>query len=141
MTEVMQAHESGYLGKDDVNRMIKELNPIMNDKFNKLSDEVLTKANPKTWQEHITFWTDEYAQDRPEIKARMYRRMLDASLEGKNLDNELAKVMEDEISLQLAENKAAPDRQFATNPQTNQRVYSDDGGLTWFDSKTGKEIK
>lgn len=141
MAEVMQAHASGVLDKTDVNRMIKELNPVMDDQFEKLSDEAMAKANPKTWQEHISFWSDEYAQDRPEIKARMYRRMLDAAIAGKDLNNELTNVMDDEITLQLAENKAAPDRQFGTNPDTNQRIYSDDGGSTWFDEKTKKEIK
>lgn len=146
MTEIMQAHELGLVDKSDVDRAVKELNPLLDNQFKKMAIDVLEKSNPKTWQEHIQFWidsnfTDKYSDKRNTIQARMYRKMLDASIAGKDLDAELVNVMNYELDLQLADNKAAPDRQFATNPENNQRIYSDDGGLTWFDSKTGKEVK
>ena len=140
MTEIMQNHVAGILDKDDVDRMIKNFNPIMQDKFEKVAEEVLSKSNPKTFMQKITFWSDEYATKKPEIKARMYRKMLDSMIAGKKPDKALAQIIDDELNIQLADNVAKPDRQFATNPETNQRIYSDDGAI-WFDEKTGKEIK
>jgi len=140
MSEVMKAHSQGLLDKADVERILKDRNEIIQKKLEGTAEDVMGKVQPKTLFERISFWSDEYADKKPEIKARMYRKLIDGMSQGKDGATVLRKVMDDEIELQMSNNLKAPDRQYAVNPETKKRIYSEDGGATWFD-ESGKEIK
>ena len=71
----------------------------------------------------------------------MYRKLIDGMGRGENGQVLLGKIIEEEIDIQLADNLNKPDRQYAVNAGNKKRIYSDDGGATWFDEKTGKEVK
>lgn len=141
MTDTMQAHAKGLLDKADVERILKDRNELVQKKLERVSEDILGKTNPKRFLERISFWSDEYADKKPEIKARMYRKLIDGMMQGQDADLLLTKVIDDEIEIQMSENLKASDRRFAINPDTKKRAYSDDGGATWFDEKSGKEIK
>jgi hypothetical protein len=143
MSDAMQAHSKGLLDKSDVQRILwnKDRNEVMKQRFEELAQGVLSKTQPKNWLEHLSFWSDEYAEKKPEIKARMYRKLIDGISQGQDGYVLMKNIIDDEIDIQMAENIKKPDRQYAVNPDTRQRAYSDDGGATWYDEKTGKEIK
>jgi hypothetical protein len=142
MSEVMQAHAAGLLDKGDVERILKDRNEIVQEQLGQKAQDVMSKIQPKTLVEKLTFWSDEYAEKKPEIQARMYRRLIDGLSKGEDGEKLLATIIDDEMDVKLKENLAKPERQYATDPDTKERkAYSDDGGITWFDVKTGKEIK
>lgn len=140
MVEVMQAHSKGLLDKGDTQKILKTWSPELQERLENESEGVMQKVRPKTWFEHISFWSDEYADEKPEIKARMYRKLIDGLMQGGDGDKVLQKVVDDELELQLSDNLKKPDRLYAVNPDTKQKIHSDDGGATWFDEK-GKEVK
>ena len=141
LSDVMKAHANGLIDKDDTQRAIKNWGPKLAEGIEVSAEKVMEKVRPKKFLERISFWTDEYAEEKVEIKARMYRRLVDGLTQGQDGDVLLARIIDDEIDTKLSNNLKSPDRQYAVNPDTKQRLYSDDGGVTWFDEKTGKEVK
>lgn len=141
MSDVMQAHASGHLDKDDVQRILKDRNEVLQKKLEPLAEGVMEKASPKNWFDRLSFWSDEYADKKPDIKARMYRKLIDGMGKGQDGERLLEQVVNEEIELQMAANLNSPNRRYSVNLETKQRAYSDDGGATWVDEKTGKEIK
>ena len=121
--------------------MIKNFNPTIQEKLGMAATQILEKTNPKTWLERLTLWADEYDDKRPAIQARMYRKLIDGVANGENGDKLLKNIIDEEMNLKLAERIKQSDRQYAVNQQTKQRIYSDDGGATWHDEKTGSVIK
>lgn len=141
MTDLMKEHAAGFLDTADVKRNLVKMDETLQEKLVGEAEKILEKRSPKTFFQRISFWSDEYAEGRPEIKARMYRGLIDGVMQGGDPDAVLAKIVSDEINGQLTENLNKPDRVYRHNPKTKQRIYSDDGGATWFDTKTNKEIK
>lgn len=107
--EVMQAHSKGLLDTDDVKRILKDRNELLQKKLQGASEDVMAEVKPKTFFERISFWSDEYAQKRPEVKARMYRKLIDGVIQGNKPEDVLRKVMNDEIENRLEENLKKPD--------------------------------
>ena len=140
MSDVMQAHSKGLLDKADVERILKDRNELVQRKLEKVAEDVMGEAQPKTFLERLSFWSDEYADKKPEIKARMYRKLIDGLMQKKDGTQVMKKVISDEIETQMAGNLLKPDRQYAVNPETKQRIHSDDGGATWKD-ESGKDIQ
>lgn len=139
--DAMQAHSEGLLDSSDMKRIARDRNEEIQKKLEGRAEVIMEQKRPKTWFERITFLSDEYEQDKPEIKARMYRKLLDGISQGGEPEKVLAKVINDELEIQLENNLVRSDRQYATNQETKQRIYSDDGGATWKDEKTGEDIK
>lgn len=144
MTDAMQAHSKGLLDKSDFQRVVDEYNSLIQEKLDPMAKKAMEGVRPKNLLETLSFWSDEYAQaglNKDEIKARMYRKLIDGMTQGEDGQILVNKIIEDEINIQLADNLKKPDRQFAVNPDNKKRIYSDDGGATWVDEKTGKEVK
>lgn len=146
MGETMQAHAKGLLDTADVERILKDRNEVVQSKLEKsVQKDVLNVVRPKTIFERLSFWTDEYAnsgvESKETIKARMYRKMLDGATSNQDPEMLASKVINDEIEIQLEHMRNKPDRIHADHPETHRSAYSDDGGATWFDEKTKKEIK
>ena len=141
MTDIIDSHSKGLIDKSDAQKALIGQNEMLQKKLDPLAEQTMEKVKPKTFLERISFWSDEYAKERPEIKARMYRKLIDGIGRGEDPDVLLPKIIDQEIDIQLSDKIKESDRQFAKNPETKQKIYSDDGGATWFDEKTGKEIK
>lgn len=140
MSDTIKAHSDGLLDKADVQRILKDRNELVQKKLDRSSDDVMSKVRPKNWLQKLSFWSDEYADKKPEIKSRMYRKLLDGLTQGQEGESLMRKIINDEIEIQLADNLAKSDRMTAINPESGQKIYSDDGGATWKD-ESGKEVK
>lgn len=141
MSDAMKAHASGLLDKSDVQRILKDRSEVVQQKLEPVAEKIMEKRRPKTWLERLSFWSDEYSDAKPEIKARMYRKLLDGLAQGEDGDMLMSKIINDEIDVRLNDNLQKPDRVYGINPDTKERIYSEDGGGTWFSESTGKEVK
>jgi len=146
MSDTIQAHAKGLLDTADVERILKDRNELVQQKLEKVvQKDIMNTVRPKNLFDRLSFWSDEYAEagmDKDEIKARMYRKLIDGALAGQDQEALAAKVVNDEIEIQLAKKLTSTDRIYANDESTKERkAYSDDGGATWYDIKTGKEIK
>lgn len=141
MSDTIKAHSSGLLDGSDVKRILEDRGKMLQKKLDPLSESVMENVQKKNWFERLSFWSDEYADKKPEIKARMYRKLVDGITRGEDGNALMSKILGEEIDLQLHENLKKPARIYSDNTETGQSAYSDDGGATWFDEKTGKEIK
>lgn len=142
MADTIKAHSKGLLDKADVERILKDRNELIQKKLEKTSEDILSQTHPKTILQKLSFWSDEYAKDKPDIKARMYRKLIDGIMAGSDPYAVAAKVVDDEIEFQLGESLKYPNRKYALDPKTKKRIaYSDDGEITWTNIETGKEMK
>lgn len=141
IVDVLKAHSKGLLDTDDVKRILKDRNIIIQKQLENETNIILSKSNPKNIWQKLSIWSDEYASQRPEIKARMYRKLIDGITQGGDAAEVLNKIISDELDNHLSEQAKYPNRHYVIHPQTKQRIYSDDGDITWHDAKTGELIK
>ncbi len=93
--EVMNAWGKGEIGTAVAQNWLKAGSFIFDDLLGIETEARLAKEHPKTFWERITFWSDEYAEDREETKARLGAELMDRYLNtdesGKDITNDIIK--------------------------------------------------
>lgn len=131
--ELLNKNAVGELSNDD----FKTLNTF----FQSINKEAVDKAMPKkTWLERL-FNNGKDAGIRQEIITDMYKQYMNKVSTGEDPGKAVSEIISMHLNQHLTEQAKTPNRQYANNPQTKQRAYSDDGGVTWHDEKTGNLIK
>jgi hypothetical protein len=95
--DVINAHAQGRLDASDTQKFLKDGNKAFEERLNKAADTVLSKTNPKSFLQAISLWSDEYANKRPEVKARMYRGLMEGLRQNKDPQETLNNVIKQEI--------------------------------------------
>lgn len=137
--DIINAHSQGRLDASDTQKFLKDGQEAVNKRLNTAADTVLNKTNPKSFLQAITFWTDEYADKKPEVKARMYRSMMDKIRGGQNPHEAINDVIKEEV------NRANPNTVLSGGTPNN--IISSSGGIKQgiypgpTDAKAGYSIK
>jgi hypothetical protein len=137
--DIINAHSQGRLDASDTQKFLKDGQEAVNKRLNTAADTVLNKTNPKSFLQAITFWTDEYADKKPEVKARMYRSMMDKIRGGQNPHEAINDVIKEEV------NRASPNTVLSGGTPNN--IISSSGGIKQgiypgpTDAKAGYSIK
>jgi hypothetical protein len=109
--------------------------------FRSATKEAVDKAMPqKTWLERL-FNNGKDKGLRQETLTNMFKQYMQKVNNGDNPGKAATETFNTHLDTHLAEEAKKPARQYATNPETKVRAYSEDGGITWYDEKTGKVIK
>jgi len=135
--DVIDAHAQGRLGVGDTRKFLRDTQNDIDTRLNKVADTALSKTNPKTFLQAISWWSDEYADKRPEVKARMYRNVMDRLRNGQDPYESINAVIKEET------NRANPNTVFCGGTPNNiisstgikQGIYR---GIS--DSKSGYTI-
>ncbi|MDD5015299.1 MAG: hypothetical protein PHW73_09430 [Atribacterota bacterium] len=103
--------------------------------------EDVEKAMPqKTWFQRL-FNNGKDKGLRQEIMTKMFKQYMQKVNSGSDPGKAVTEVLNTSLDEHLAEQAKQPNKQYATNQETKQRAYSEDGGVTWYDEKTGDLIK
>jgi hypothetical protein len=106
-----------------------------------ITKETIDKTMPKrTWLQRLR----NNGQDkgfREEIKTDMFKQYMQRISQGEEPAKAVSEITSAYLDYHLVEQAKHSNRHYLMNPQTKQRIYSDDGGTTWHDEKTGKEVK
>jgi hypothetical protein len=109
--------------------------------FQSANKEAVDKAMPKkTWLERL-FNNGKDKGLRQEVITGMFKQYMQKVNNGSDPGKAASEVFNTHLDTHLAEEAQKPARQYATNPQTKQRLYSEDNGATWYDEKTKELIK
>ncbi len=101
--DVIKAHASGKLDAGDTQKFLKDSNDEVSKRLDKLADDVLSKAYPKNLLQLLSFWSDEYAEKRPELKAKLYRNLMNRLRKGEDANEAFAKVVHEHVQGELSE--------------------------------------
>lgn len=143
MGDVIKDHKDGLLDTADVKRILVDRDEVLQKKLGQKADDVMGVVRPLSWIDRMNFFVDEQAEfglNKDDIKARMYRNLIDGISKGEDPAMLTSKIVNDEIELGLLNNLKKPDRTVAVNKETGQQIFSDDGGATWVDAK-GNPVK
>lgn len=119
--DIINAHAQGRLDASDTQKFLKDGNKAFEERLNKAADTVLSKTNPKSFLQAISLWSDEYAGKRPEVKARMYRGLMDGLRQNKDPQETLNNVIKQEI---IRDNPNVP-----LSGGTPNNIISSSGGI------------
>jgi len=109
--------------------------------FTGVKKDTVDKAMPKkTWMERL-FNNGKDKGLRQEVITGMFKQYMQKVNNGDDPAKAVSEIINTHLDNHLAEEAKKPNRQYATNPQTKQRIYSEDNGTTWYDEKTKELIK
>jgi len=124
--DIINAHGQGTLDSGDAQKFLKDSSKIFDTKLNNQVEGVLNKTNPKSFLQAASFWSDEYAAKKPEVKARMYRGLMDRLRQGQNAHEALGEVIKEEISIgnpNATLSGGTPNNIISANDGIKQGVY------------------
>lgn len=131
--EMLKKNAAGELSNSDFQ--------VLNTFLQARKPENIDKFLPKqTWFQRL-FSNGKDAGLRQEIITDMFKQYMQRINEGDDPAKAASEIISNHLDSHLVEQLNKPSRQYATNPQSKQRVYSEDGGITWHDEKTGEVIK
>lgn len=106
-----------------------------------ITKEAIDKAMPKkTWLQRL-FNNSKDKGIRQEIIADMFKQYMQRIAQGDDPGKAVSEITSTYLDQHLADEAKKPDRSYAINPQNKQRIYSEDGGATWHNEKTGELVK
>ncbi|MDD5476877.1 MAG: hypothetical protein PHG87_01495 [Candidatus Omnitrophica bacterium] len=106
-----------------------------------VTKDTVDKSLPKrTWLQRL-FNNGKDTGLRQEVITDMFKQYMQRVNTGEDPARAVSEIISTHLDNHLAEEAKKPNRQYAVNPATKQKIYSEDGGLTWYDEKTNKPIK
>jgi len=106
-----------------------------------ITKETVDKAMPKrTWLQRL-FNNGKDKGLRQEVITQMFKEYAQRISQGDDPAKAVSEIISTHLDNHLAEEAKKPNRQYAVNPETKQKIYSEDGGLTWRDDQTNKVVK
>jgi hypothetical protein len=106
-----------------------------------ITKETVDKAMPKrTWLQRL-FNNGKDKGLRQEVITQMFKEYAQRISQGDDPAKAVSEIISTHLDNHLAEEAKKPNRQYAINPETKQKIYSEDGGLTWRDDRTNKVVK
>ncbi|MFA5388865.1 MAG: hypothetical protein WC312_03825 [Candidatus Omnitrophota bacterium] len=129
------------LNKNAIGELNDQDYQILNTFFRGITKETIDKAMPqKTWLQRL-FNNGKDKGLRQEIITQMFKQYMQKISQGDDPGKAVTDIITLHLDNHLAEQAKYPNRQYAINQETQQRIYSDDNGVTWRDEKTGELIK
>lgn len=129
------------LNKNAIGELTDSDFQTLNTFFQSATKDTVDKAMPKkTWLQRL-FNNGKDAGLRQEIITDMFKQYMQRVNTGEDPAQAVSEITATHLDNHLAEQAQKPDRQYAVNPGTKQKIYSEDGGITWKDEKTGEVIK
>ncbi|MEI6831314.1 MAG: hypothetical protein WCK61_01255 [Candidatus Omnitrophota bacterium] len=129
------------LGKNATGELTDNDFQILNTFYQVATKETIEKAMPqKTWLQRL-FNNGKDAGLKQEIITDMFKQYMQRVNTGEDPARAVSEIMSIHLDNHLSEEAKKPNRQYAVNPGTKQKIYSEDGGIAWKDEKTGEVIK
>ncbi len=100
--DVIKAHAQGKLDAGDSQKYLRDSNDAVNERLDKATDEVLSKAYPKSLLQRLSVWSDEYAEKRPDLKAKLYRNLMERLRKGEDANEAFTRVIREHVQDELS---------------------------------------
>lgn len=130
--EMLQKNATGELNDEDFN--------ILNTFNQSITKDVVDKAMPKRiWLQRL-FNNGQDLGIRQEVVSDMFKQYIQKVNAGEDPAKAVSTITSMALDQHLSEQLNRSNTQYAINPETKQRIHSEDGGATWLNEK-GEVIK
>ncbi len=133
---LLAKNASGELNDEDFKTLYTFNEQVQGKEIDKALNKKAFFQRLMTWD-----WSPEVNQSREEVVANMFKQYMAKVNAGEDPATAVSEITSQQLDAHLAEQRKYPNRQYGVNQETKQRIYSDDGGNTWHDEKTGALVQ
>lgn len=132
---VMDKHANGLLSQASTQTVLADTNQMFNDLLNGEVNSIYKNANSGSIWETVKDWAGKNADDKDASAARMQTNIMSFLRDGDEPDLAVQKAYDIEYNNLLVSRVGKKQPQIIVNPDTGERLYSYDNGVTWKSSR------